>query len=257
MATSVASARRVAIAGLAVVAAYLVAVSLTPVVTGRHTRPLYDSFGPSHPYRWVNPPKEFASTNVKPRAEELVTVALLPGIGSENKGPGTLDGQVIISLPEGVIPPHGSDTSVLVRFQPLDPNTLGPLPPQEKADGNAYRITASYQPSNTPIERISKASNIGLESALGADGVLFSRDDGKTWQLLEAFAIGSATRVAAVFTEFGIYVPARSPNAPKPTVTTPSGGGGGSASGPALAIGVIGASVVAVVVAAVLIRRRR
>jgi hypothetical protein len=250
-------ARRVTAAGLAVVAAYLVVVSLTPVVTGHRTRPLFDSFGPSHPYQWVDPPKEFASTNVKPRAEELVTVALLPGIGSENKGPGTLDAQAIISLTEGAIPLHGGDTSVVVRFQPLDPKTLGPLPPGEKADGNAYRITAAYQPSNTPIPRITKPGNIGLESALGADGVVFSRDDGKTWQLLEAFAIGGATRVASVFTDFGVYLPARSPNAPKPAVTTPSSGGGGSASGPALAIGVIGASVVAVVVAALLIRRRR
>jgi hypothetical protein len=246
--------RRSAVTGAAVMLAYLAAVMLTPVITGRHVRPLFDSFGPAQPYRWVHPPKEFASSNIQPHSKESFDVALLPGVGSENKGPGTVDGQAIISLIEGAIPLHDPDTKAVVTFEPLDPATLGPLPDNEKADGNGYRITAAYQPSNTPIAKVNKPGNVALESALGADGILYSADDGKTWKLIEAFSIGGATRVAAVFTDFGIYLPARSPNAPKPTVTTPKSGTGGS--GPAIAIGVIGASVVAVVVAAFLIRRR-
>ncbi|MCU1461018.1 MAG: hypothetical protein JWO37_1093 [Acidimicrobiales bacterium] len=248
---------RSAVAGAAVALAYLVVVVLTPVVTGRHTRPLFDSFTPSVPYHWVHPPKEFAASNVKPPATESVKVPLGP-TGSANAGPQTSDTQAIISLVEGAIPPHPPDTEVVVTFDALDPATLGPLPPNESPDGNAYRITAKFSPSGVPIAKITKPGNVALDSGLGADGALFSADDGKTWKALETFAIGGGTRVAAIFTDFGIYVPARSPNAPKPTVVTaPKAGGGSGSSGPAIAIGVIGASIVAVVVAVIIVRRRR
>jgi hypothetical protein len=247
-----------AIAGAAVIVAYLVVAILTPTVTGRRARPLFDSFGPSAPYRWVNPPREFAASNVAPHPTSVTRDVLLGPAGSDNAGPQTDDLQAIISLVQGAIPPHDGDTKVLVTFDALDPGTLGPLPDSEKADGNAYRITAKYSSSGTPIPKVQKAGNVALESALGADGILFSADDGKTWKPIETFAIGNGTRVAAVFTDFGIYLPARSPNAPKPVVNTsvPAKRGGGS-SGPVIAIVVIGGSVVAIGVAVFLVRRRR
>ena len=252
--------RRPFAVGMAIVALYLVVAVLTPALSGRHVRPLFDSFGTGQPYHWVKPPREFAASNIKPPATESVDVQL--GLnGSVNSGPATADSQAIISMVEGAIPAHASDTKVVVTFDALDAATLGPLPPGDSADGNAYRISAKYSPSSTPIAAVTKPGNVALESAVGADGILFSADGGKTWKPLETFALGGGTRVAGVFSQFGIYLSARSPNAPKPSVVTTSPttgtGGSSSSSGPAIAIGVIGASVVAVVIAAVLLRRRR
>src|SRR5438309_3223736 len=92
--------RRPVIIGTACIAMYLAVALLTPEVTGRHVRPLFDSFGNTQPYHWVNPPKEFASTNVKPPDKESVDLAMLAD-GTENRAPGTADGQALLSLIEG------------------------------------------------------------------------------------------------------------------------------------------------------------
>src|SRR5690349_14958914 len=124
--------------GAALVAAYLVAAVLTlPGPLG--LRPLFDSFQPPPPYRWVKPPKELAPTNTPP-SKAAKTITLGPN-GSPATDIAADDSQVLFSLPDGAIAAHPPDTTVNALIEPLDPATLGPVPAPYSVDGNAYKVT--------------------------------------------------------------------------------------------------------------------
>ena len=142
--------RRRALVGAAVLVVY---VATTWFARGLHPttapRVLFDGFAPQAPYRWVNPPSELRSGNQKPsRAKGGAKVGPQ---GSEALSVATSDGQAFVSLSEGSIPPHDSDTSVEAVLTPIDASTLGPL---SGATTRLYRGCRDGDHGNARAERV-------------------------------------------------------------------------------------------------------
>lgn len=135
--------------GWAAAAAYVVLAAVSFHLAGLPVRPLYDG-AVIGPYRFVNPPRPLAEFNRSPFAFES-TFPLSPG-RSEEFTAATQDNQAAVSFPEGIVRPRPGDTGIEVRIDPLDPATVGSPPPGTGYDGNAYRITARYMPSQRPVE---------------------------------------------------------------------------------------------------------
>ena len=87
------------------------------------------------------------------------------------------------------LPAAQGQTGVVMKIQPLAPATLGALPPGKEASGNAYRVTATFQPSGTPITQFGAAVTITLiYPAVASTGVtppprtIMWSKDGTSWQ---------------------------------------------------------------------------
>ncbi|MGI8777899.1 MAG: hypothetical protein ACR2LJ_11105 [Acidimicrobiales bacterium] len=132
-------------------------------------------------YRWVNPPPDFAAGNVK--TDPATTDIELDATGSKPTGLSTSDGQVVLNLPTGAVAPHPGDTKIALTVTALDPATLGGLPGGLRANGNAYRIQAAYQPSGTAIDSFAQAGNLVLGVPEPFRVLLFSVD-GRSWEQL-------------------------------------------------------------------------
>jgi hypothetical protein len=169
--------RGVAIGGGAAVLVYVIIAALT-AGWGHTVRPMFDSTGGPAPYQWVNPPARFAPGNVKPKAVKS-TIAFQDG-RSVPITLNTQDGQLLLGLPSGAIAPRSGDTSAQATITPLDPASLGPPPSGVQADGNAYRVELSYQPSGQPVTKFTAAGNLVLVVPSPAVSVLVS-PDGQTW----------------------------------------------------------------------------
>jgi hypothetical protein len=182
--------------GFCAVALYAVAVAVTHVPV----RPLYDGSGPPLPYNWMKPPSGFKNTKPKPFSQN---VDLGPkGIVGANLA--TSDGQAVLITPEGSFPRHGADKSVHFRFVPLDPSTIKP-PAKPKPQGNAYRITATYEPSGAnavPTQPIT----VLLRYPATAATVL--RLNGTSWTMLKSQNLASTLQIYANTTALGTFVAA-------------------------------------------------
>jgi hypothetical protein len=235
-------------AGLVVVAGYLVVGGLTLRVSGRHVRPLFDSFA-NAPYGWVCPPASLKAGNITPNPA-LLGINLTPA-GSVNLSVATDDGQILFSMALDEIPAHGADTSVLAKITPLCAGKVGAVPAGYSAAGNAYRYALAYRPSGVAVTRTDKPGNVIVRPPTTADALAYSADNGKTWQLLHSFHSG--TSIGASFTAPGVYLALQrgTGNGLAPAAS------GGSGTSPFL-IGLLVALVAALIVGAVeFIRRRR
>jgi hypothetical protein len=230
--------------GVALVAVYLLAVTGT-LPLGRNVRPLFEGIGPPPVYRWVKPPAAFASGNIPPRPSD--TDIPLGPTGSQQTGAQSEDNQLVLNLAPNAAAPHPPDTSVRVHIEPLDPATLGPPPPEFRANGNAYRVTLTYEPSGAPVTSLTAGGNVLLTVPLPPAGLLYS-GDGRTWSKLQTQIVPGQPIVGATFSAPGYYQGATHPAA------APKRGGGG----------ISGTIIVAVLVAALalalglfpLVRRR-
>lgn len=230
--------------GAGLVAAYLLVASLTMVVSGHRVLPLFEGIGPPQPYRWVKPPAQFATGNVKPSvATTDVPVAAATSFS-------TLDGQLVASVSAASMPAHGTDPRVHVVITPLDPSTLGPLPAPLAPDGNAYRLQLTYEPSGTPVPPFGTPGDLVMTAPHAPVSLLFSAD-GRTWQRLSTQLIAGGTTAGAPFSRTGWFVAGYRPTS---SLTTVGGGGGVSA----VVGGAIGAAAGAVLLGVVaLVWRRR
>ncbi|MHB8513144.1 MAG: hypothetical protein ACYDCC_13315 [Actinomycetota bacterium] len=129
-------------AALYVIVAAATSGSLLPV------RPVYEGIGPPPPYSWVNPPSSRKSNNVPPTQGDGV-IAMGPK-GSEPGTVSTDDGQAVMTFFRGSFEAKKGQTKVHVHITPVDPATLGPPPQGLFYDGNAYKFTATYEPSGQP-----------------------------------------------------------------------------------------------------------
>ena len=197
--------------GAALVAVYLVVAALTqPGPLG--LRPLFDSFQPPPAYRWVKPPKELASSNQPPsKASKSVQ---LGATGSANTDVSTDDTQVLLSLPDGAIGSHAPDKSVAATVDPIDPGTLAPLPAPYSADGNAYKVGLTYQPSNTPVPNLAKQGSLLLRYPSTATVMLYSAD-GQSWQPIDTVPSPGNQTVLGQIKSPGYFVAAVNAIAPK------------------------------------------
>ena len=173
--------RRPVLIGLGLATAYAVVCLATLRVTGHDVRPLFEGVGPSSPYQWVNPPKEFATGNVTPKSSS--TDIELQANGSQAAGLLSSDSQLVVNLNAGAVPPKAGDNRVTVTFVPLDPAKLGRLTPPLRPNGNAYRVEMSYKPSGDPVPTLTAPGDLLLIVPEPADTVLFS-PDGRAWKQL-------------------------------------------------------------------------
>ena len=207
------SRRRFAIIGAAVVGCYLAAAGATLGLSGRPVRPLFEGIGPPPPYQWVNPPRAFATGNTKPAAAST-DIAFKDG-KSVQASAFTPDGQCVVNFNAGAFAVHGGDTSVGATITPLDPATLGPVPPGLAADGNAYRVSLTYKPSNTTLDSITTPGSISLVAPNPGQVLLFS-SDGQSWTKLTTDTVGTTSSVFSTFTRPGWYLVGASPTASVP-----------------------------------------
>lgn len=180
----------------AILALAYVALAVAYVRYGGNARPLFDGFAPPAPYNWVNPPKEFAAGNVQPRPSSL-DVVFGPD-GSAVGGGSSPDGQVILSFKAGAIPPHPPDTRVVVQITPVDPAVVAVPPPGLAADGNAYRLDFTYQPSGQAVTSLNEPADVFLVVPEPAQTLLFSRD-GRTWENLPFRPVADPTQIGGAF----------------------------------------------------------
>jgi hypothetical protein len=188
-------------AGLAVL--YAVAVVVTGLTGGHPVRPLLDGAGITTPYKWVNPPWYVGNTNVKPEAGH--TDITFDNGTSPLIGVNSPDSQVILNLPRGALPAHGADASVRAAFTPLDPKKLARPPDGLRADGNAYRVEMTYQPSGAPVPTTSQSGNVIMVVPDEAEKMLFSVD-GKSWDELPTHMLGDPNTVGSAFNKAGYYL---------------------------------------------------
>ena len=167
----------------------------------------------------MKPPAAFASGNVPPRPSD--TDIPLGPTGSQQSGAQSEDNQLVLNLAPNAASPHPPDTSVRIHVEPLDPATLGPIPPEFRPNGNAYRVTLTYQPSGAPVTTITAPGNILLTVPLAAAGLLFS-GDGRTWTNIGKQTVPGQPIVGGAFSSPGWYMGATHAQAPS------TGGGGGS-----------------------------
>lgn len=219
--------RFVPLTAVVVVAAYLALASLS-FDQGLPIRPVYDGTAPPQSYKWVNPPPGQEEGNEKP--EPTNGRIGLDDKGVKNGTIATPDGQFVLTIQEGSIPPKAGQNSVKVDITPLDPNTLGDPPKDLSYDGNAYRVTAVYLPSNEPVSidaetcpieaQPKRCATLVVRYAFGSTALY--RRTGKTWTAVPlAQAIPSSLQIFGDTPELGTFVPAGP--------FTHSGGGGNGA----------------------------
>ena len=204
--------------GLMLVAAYVLAVTGT-LPFGHNIRPLFEGIGPPPAYRWVKPPAALASNNVPPAPNDT-DITMTP-TGSQQSGAQSEDNQVVLNLAPNAVPPHPPDTQLRVHIEPLDPATLGPLPPDVRPNGNAYRVTMAYQPSGAPATSISAPGNVLLTVPLPAAGLFYS-GDGRTWTSIGKQTVPGQPIVGGPFSALGWFMGATHPQA------APKSSGGGN-----------------------------
>jgi hypothetical protein len=235
--------------GAVALGVYLAVAAATLALSGRRLLPLFEGVGPPPPYQWVNPPPAFKSGNTKP-GPATVDIAFRAG-KSQAASAFTADSQLVINITAGAFDPHDSDTAVRAVLTPLDPATLGPVPAGLFADGNAYRIALSYQPSNTAVDAVAGQGSISL-TAPNPGLVLLYSSDGRTWTKLASQSVAATSTVFSTFTSAGWYLVGAGPTAVPP-------GGNGNRLGTAAIAALVAALAILFVAAPVAVRavRRR
>ncbi len=176
-------ARRPLVVGLALGALYAIVAVATLLLADRPLLPLFDGLAPPPPYRWVKPPPEVAADNRQPTAAQREAPLGPEGSPFVNVTPE--DGQAVVVLEAGAVPPKPPETTVLVSVTPYDAGTLGDLPDDLTAASNAYQVVIAYKPSGAVVATVRSppASSVSLTGAGLSDVMLYSLD-GETWTRL-------------------------------------------------------------------------
>ena len=189
--------------GAALAVLYAAVVAATSLTTGHPVRPLLDGAGTSTPYRWVKPPWYVGSANIKtgPSHQDIpFENGASPLVGATSQ-----DAQIILNLPQGALPPREGATAVRASFTPLDPKKLAKLPGGQRANGNAYRVEMTYQPSGEPLRALTTSGNVVMVVPEEAEKLMFSAD-GKSWSELPTHQLGDPTTVGSAFNTPGYYL---------------------------------------------------
>lgn len=190
-------------AGLGLAALYAAVVVATGLGAGHPVRPLFDGAGVTTPYRWVKPPWYVGNTNIKP--EPGHSDIQFDNGASPLTGVNSPDSQIILNLPRGALPPRAGDTAVRAAFTPLDATKLAKPPDGMRADGNAYRVEMTYQPSGQPVPTTTQSGNVIMVVPDEAEKMLFSLD-GKSWDELPTHMLGDPNTVGSAFNKAGYYL---------------------------------------------------
>ena len=248
------SSRRVVAVGLVVMAAYagLAAFSgrLSPLARG----PLLDGIGPPQAYRWVNPPADLAPTNQPPATGEF-HIRLDPK-GSRPEVFVTSDNQVTVVVPSKAFADEEGQIEVLLSVDPVDPATLASPGKDVTVFGNAYQLTATYQPSGDPAPLALPMDLILLYPVTtnlhAATHQLFTSTDGTAWQEREGSDSLAAQQAEGPMPELGYVLVGGTGGAP---LSASPADGGGSSKTVAIAL-IVAAACVALVGIGLLLRGR-
>ena len=214
--------RPAALFGAAAALVYVAAVGLAMTDGHHHVRPLYEGAGPPVAYQWVQAPPASAASNTVPKAQSTVTH--LGPTGTPATGITSADSQLILNLPAGAIASHGSDTDMKSDIVPLDPATLGSTSTLGlAADGNAYRVDMTYEPSGSPVTQLAKPGDLILTVPVPAHAILFA-PDGKAWEIQPTQQIGAGGFLGTTFTAPGYRLAGTQPVSGG-TTGAPSGSG--------------------------------
>jgi hypothetical protein len=248
--------RTAAVAGIAIVAVYVLLASVSGRLSPLARRPLLDGLGQLRPYQWVNPPPDLASTNIAPGGLTLTLPLTAKGIqgGSQSSG----DKQVSLIASNGIIGPHGADTSVRFDAAPVDPATLSKLGTGLAAFGNAYRIQATYLPSHTPVKALTSPLDVILiypitVTLTTAKHEMATSPDGKRWTVRKGNDFVTSQEVETPVPLLGYVVVAGIPGT-VPVIVTQVPSSSGSR---AVALGLIVAAGCALLVGLGLVLRNR
>lgn len=168
--------------------------------------PLYDA-GPiaPEPYRWVNPPAEFAVSNMPPEGTKQEVA--MTDTGTVSSSILTPDSQAALILREGSFSPRLGEIAVMVEIQPIDPATVDQPLAGARYDGNAYRISATYAKEGSSASLANPASVV-LRSPLGGTRLL--RHQGSAgWTELSAQPVAASLQVFGEVTQLGVFVAAQ------------------------------------------------
>lgn len=251
------SARSPIVGGIVILTAYVLLTMLSGGLSPFSRGPLLDGLGPAQPYRWVRPPPDLAATNVQPSQ----------GVFSLQMGPKgvlgivlvTSDNQVTIVVDDATIPPHPGDRSVRLDVKPVDPSKLSRPPGGGVVTfGNAYKLSASYEPSGAPVTALAKPIDMILAHPVTRTLKptvldIYISSDGSVWTKLDSKDSSVAQQVEAPSVTSLGYLEVAGVPAPVP-LSTQSGSTGSSSV--AIAIGV-GAICLLLIGVGLLIRSRR
>jgi hypothetical protein len=236
-------------AGLAVVAFYAASAWFSGQLSPLARRPLLDGIAPPTPYRWVDPPRELASTNLEPASGTFRVE--LGNRGSLTAVLTTTDAQVTLILPKGSFAPAEGERAVEVEVEPLAVSAVEPPPPPLEVLGNVYRLRANYVPSG---ERADLAANarvvLSYPFSTGAHprNTIVHSTDGATWTTVDTNDLPSIQQADAPIDAFGYVAVARD------TSASTSPGPGSDESSPVATIAIAVGLVVLAVAAAVTLR---
>lgn len=198
---------RVARVGVSLALLYALVALVTSALSSRPVLPLFDGFAPPVPYNWVSPPAEAAANNSPPKGTEREVP--LGQEGTEATNVSTEDGQMIVGLDKGSVASLPPETAARVTVAPLDPATLGPLPPGLRPVSNAYRVMLRYVPSQAEIARLAVKGTVAMTAAQAGDRLLYS-SDGAQWQEREFRPFGQDNGVFSELETGGYFLVASS-----------------------------------------------
>jgi hypothetical protein len=221
------SARRTLASGLILVVVWAALAAWSGSLSPLARLPLLDGLGPAAPYRWVAPPPELAADNQPPSSGDF-TLELGPE-GVRGQVLITSDNQVTVVVVDGAIGPREGEQSVTLSVEPLDAATLPPPGGDLETFGNAYALTASYEPSGTTVKKLGGEIDLILlypvtPNVHAASHTMLRSANGSTWKDLETTDSAAQQQVQARVPGLGTFVVAGVP-APSPVAPAESAGG--------------------------------
>lgn len=245
--------RHVALAGVAVVLAYVGSAMVSGHLSPLARRPLLDGLAPPAPYRWVDPPAALAADNQPPTPGTFPVD--LTANGSKTAVFTTDDAQVTLILAKGAFAPAGSDTSVEIVVTPIAPDEVGAPDPPLRIIGNVVRLEATYQPSGTPVADVGDGARIVLvyPFTLNEHGshTIVSSPHGRHWDAPETNDLPSIQQADALVEMLGLVAVARNP-----AVTPGASPTAGAETGSGVATIAIVAGLIVLTLAVVVMMRR-
>jgi hypothetical protein len=201
--------------GLALAALYVAAAVVSGRISPLARHPVLDGTGTPQPYRWVSPPPGQISSNQKPASKRAALDLTKDG------GAGfvtTSDGQVNVIIGKNAFPPVAGQTSVRITIEPLNPATLGRPPVGATITGNAYLISAAYEPDGKPVGYLSAPVTIVLiYPALASSGLtppqhtILRSFDGRSWQAQKTQDAHQGLQAVEETRHFGYFAVAMPP----------------------------------------------
>jgi hypothetical protein len=198
--------------GLAAGALYVVVALASVRVWDLPPRPIFDGFAPPAPYRWVDPPPEFAADNQAPLSGER-TFPIAREAGAQTVS--TDDAQALVSVPSGAFASLTGTDMVVVTISPVEPLELGPPPEGLRLDGNGYRVEARHPETGAAVVPAQPVI-VFLRYPVHSDRVV--RWTGDRWRALTSNIIPTSLEVYAETPDLGTFAAA----APETAVPAPA-----------------------------------